>query len=234
MPSRRPRLLSAAAAVLALPFTMAASGRCGLMQDFTETYLYPEKIDRIVLVTGDGNIDAVAYEREGVFIRRHSFGFLRSFVDPVSNLEGTTLSLQVDCEIEGNCQYDHMMELPFGIEMDITMSHALMDVGYFDSPLTLTFETGYFYGVRLAIPELTITADDIEVDAEFAVAPEAVTIELTAGDVVLELPAGAYQCNLDAGPGEVTLDGITCDEAATSVLDVQIRKGTITVTGVAP
>ena len=165
MPALRHRLVTAAVAVLALPFAMA-SGRCGLMQDFTETFLYPEKIDRIVLVTGDGNIDAVAYERDAVLIRRHSFGFLRDFIDPESTLEDGVLNLRVDCKTEDNCFYDHMMELPYGTAVDITMSEADIDIGYFDAALTLSFDTGSFYGVRLATPEFSLTADEFRKFAE--------------------------------------------------------------------
>ncbi|MCY0986750.1 hypothetical protein OV203_06440 [Nannocystis sp. ILAH1] len=233
MPTSRHRLVSAAVAVLALPVAMGP-GRCGFISDFTETFLFTEEIDRIVLNTDDGNIDAVAYDREGIFIRRHSFGYLRSFLDPVERIDGTDLMLDIHCKFEGNCSFDHMMEIPLGVALDITMSHALIDMGYVDSALEMTFETGYFYGVRLATPTFALTADEADVDAEFVVAPETLTIALGTGDVVLQLPAGSYACNLDAAAGKVSLDGVTCDDAAAAILDVQVDEGDITVTGVAP
>ncbi|MFY0539149.1 hypothetical protein [Nannocystis pusilla] len=230
MPTSRHRLVSAAVAVLALPVAMGP-GRCGFISDFTETFLFTEEIDRIVLNTDDGNIDAVAYDREGIFIRRHSFGYLRSFLDPVERVDGTDLMLDVHCKFEGNCEYDHMMEIPLGVALDITMSHALIDMGYVDSALEMTFETGYFYGVRLATPTFALTAEEADVDAEFVVAPETLTITLGTGDVVLQLPAGSYACNLDAAAGAVDLDGVTCDDAAAAILDVQVEDGDITITG---
>ncbi|MFY0539145.1 hypothetical protein [Nannocystis pusilla] len=55
-------------------------------------------------------------------------------------------------------------------------------------------------------------------------------VDLGEGDVDLKVPAGSYRCNFASDAGEVTRSGITCDDAAAAVLDVQVGRGDITVT----
>jgi hypothetical protein len=57
-----------------------------------------------------------------------------------------------------------------------------------------------------------------------------VTLAVGAGDVTIEVPTGTYRCVLSAG-GTVDTTGITCDDAAPAVLDVQVEAGDLKVTG---
>lgn len=224
------RRLSPAALALAWPALMGV--HCGINLDYGETLLITETVELVVLDVDDGNLDVVAYDRAGILLRRHTNAWEKRIIAPSYSVEDGVGRFAAGCEDnDDTCSFDHWFELPFGIGFDITMDDARIDMGYVDADVTASFDTGYFYGVRLASPRLEITASSAEIDADFAAAPEAVVLDLDRGDVALWLPAGEYQCLLEAVNGEVTVegDGIACRDAATAVLDVHVRVGDVHV-----
>lgn len=225
-------LASLAVAVLALP-VVTGPGKCGFALDFTETVLITGKVDRIVLGVDDGTIDATMYDRQAILLKRHTFAFepsLGDLTDANNAVADGFLTLEARCKYEGNCSFDHMFELPLGIDFEVDMAEALIRIGYLEGDIDLNFVSGRVKGVRLASPNFTVNAETAEITADFATAPEAVTIDVKEGNVTLELPAGEYRCALSAG-GTVTNTGITCNDAAAAILDVQVGDGDITVTG---
>ncbi len=228
----RPRrhLGTLAVALLVLPVTMGP-GRCGFVLDFTETMLITDEIDRVVLGVDDGSIVATMYDREATLLKRHTFGFEPSMGTVSNAVEDGVLQLEARCKYEGNCRFDHMFELPLGIAFEVVMLDSQISLGYLDSDVDVTFTSGWFKGVRLSSPNFTLALDTGDVNVDFAAPPQTVTISVQEGDVVLELPAGEYRCALTAGGGAVSNDGITCNDSATTALDVQVQAGNITVTG---
>lgn len=231
-PTHRPRrhLGAVAVALLALPVTMGP-GRCGFVLDFTETMLITEQIDRVVLGVDDGSIVATAYDREATLLKRHTFGFEPSLGVASSEVVDGVLQLEARCKYAGNCRFDHMFELPLGVGFEVTMADSQISLGYIDADIDVTFETGWFKGVRLESPNFTLALTTGDVTVDFAAQPETVTISVQEGNVALELPAGEYRCVI-AASGAVTNDGITCSDAATAVLDVEATAGDITVKGI--
>ena len=217
--------------------SMLEGCHCGIALDYTETFLVTDPVERIVITVDDGTIDAVSYDRDTIMFKRHTFAFENTLEDPSFSVEDGVLDSEGHCkDNDDDCSFDHLLELPFGVGFDITMDRAGIDMGYIDGSVTATFNSGYFRGNRLATPRLEISAPSAEIDADFAAAPESVVIDLDRGEVLLWLPAGEYQCRLDSARGEVTVegDGIVCDDAATAVLDVQLRAGDILVSESVP
>ncbi len=231
--SRTHRLSAAVVAVLVLPVAMGP-GRCGFLIDYTETFLVTDKVDRIELGVDDGSVIATMFDREGVLLKRHTFGFEPSVISPVKEVDDGTLKLEARCKYAGNCSFDHMFELPLGIAFSVTMLDSQISLGHIDSDVEVDFTSGWFKGVRLASPHFTLSLTEGDVTVDFAAAPETVAIDVGEGSVKIEVPAGQYRCVLASERGEVTSPGITCDDAAASVLDIQVQTGDITVTGVAP
>lgn len=229
----RKRFLPGVIVAVCLPAFIGA-GTCGLVLDFTETFLVTDPVDRIVIVTDDGNIDATAYERDAILLKRHTFGFEASLGKPHFDVSDRVASYEVHCKFAHKCTFDHMFELPFGIAFDITMDQAHIDIGYTDGDITADFDEGDFRGVRLASLHVDITADSADVDIDWTVVPESVAIDVGKGEVILEVPAGEYRCTLDADSGEVTLQGVSCLDTATAVLDVHLGEGDIVVMGITP
>lgn len=227
------RFLPGVLGALGLPIFMGA-GTCGLVLDFTETFLVTDPVDTIVIVTDDGNIDATAYERDAILLKRHTFGFEASLGEPSFDITDGVASYEVHCKYAHKCTFDHMFELPFGIAFDITMDRAHIDIGYTDGDIAAEFDEGDFRGVRLSSPNVTITADEADVDLDYASVPESVNVDVGGGEVILDVPAGEYRCALEAEGGEVTTNGITCADTAAAVLDVHTGDGDVVVTGITP
>jgi hypothetical protein len=229
------RFTQAAVATLALPLLTGA--HCGLALDYTETFLITDPIDLIVIVVDDGNVDAVSYERSAVLLKRHVFAFENILESPSYSVEDGVIRFEGHCKDNDDiCSFDHLLELPMGIGFDITMDDGRIDLGYIDAEIQATIETGRFKGIRLAAPEVIVTAGAADVAIDFAAQPEAVTIDLDRGDVALELPPGEYQCTLDTANGDATVESATivCSDTATTVLDVHVRVGDIHVTEAKP
>ncbi len=229
MPKKR--AIRIVVSLLALPAVMGAY--CGLAVDFTETFLVTDRVDLIAIDVDDGNVDAVAYDRPGILLKRHTFGYERLLSTPEYSVDDGVVSFEAHCKKEGVCSFDHMFELPLGVGFDIVMKHARIDIGYVDADIAATFDKGFFHGVRLAAPHVELTARSADVELDHATVPESVTIELDEGTVTIEVPIGEYRCELDAG-GDVVTEGVTCDDAAAAVLEVTVGKGDITVTGTMP
>lgn len=233
-PMRPTRHLASGALVLAL--TMLKGCLCGLSQDYTETFIVTDPVERIVIVVEDGTIDAVAYDRDAILFKRHTFAFENILETPSFSVEDGVLHSEGHCKDNNDhCSFDHLLELPYGIGFDITMDHAGIAMAHIDGDITATFNSGHFRGNRLAAPQLEISAPSAGIDADFAAIPESIVIDLDRGDVTLSLPAGEYQCLLDAPRGEATVEGgVVCNAAAAAVLDVHVGAGDIFVTEAVP
>jgi hypothetical protein len=231
--SKHPRLSTAAVALLSLPVAMAP-GRCGFLLDYTETFLITEEVGRVELGVDDGSVIATMYKRECSLIKRHTFGFEPSVGLQRDDVIDGVLELESRCKYDGNCRFDHMFELPEGVDFSVIMADSQISLGYFTGDIEVSFESGWFKGVRLESPNFTLSLTTGDVTADFAAAPESVAIEVGDGDVKLEVPAGEYRCDLASAAGKVASTGITCNAAAAAVLDVQVQTGAITVTGVEP
>lgn len=217
--------------LLAVPVLMAP-GTCAFGLDYTETFLINDPIERVEITVDRGNIDALAWDRQGIVLKRHTFGFQRDLGEAVKEIEDDVLHLELLCVQDGPCSSDHLFELPYGIGFDITLEDGYCSLGYVDGDIAANVGAGLFRGVRLAAPNVSLTAGQVEVDLDFAAPPENVSIDLEEGDVLLAVPSGAYRCEFTAD-GAVE-SGVECDDAAAAALSIRVGRGAITVTEAAP
>lgn len=217
--------------LLALPALMAP-GTCAFGLDYTETFLINDPIERVEITVDRGNIDALAWDRQGIVLKRHTFGFQRNLGVAVMEVVDDVLHLELRCVQDGPCTSDHLFELPYGIGFDIDLADGYCSLGYVDRDIAANVGAGLFRGVRLTAPNVSLTAGLVEVDLDFAAPPESVTIDLEEGDVLLAVPPGAYRCEFTTdGAIEV---GVECDDAAAAALSIRVGRGAITVMEGAP
>jgi hypothetical protein len=227
------RLRTAMLGVVALPLLTAAV--CGPVVDYTETYLITDPIDRVEIDVDEGTVDAVAYPREALLLKRHTFGFERMLNPADYTVEDGVIHFTASCSKPDVCSFDHMIEAPLGIDYDVRMHEGLLDLGYIDGDVTVALDTGWMRGIRLATPHYSFVADEADVDLDFAAAPELLEIEIGRGEVVIAVPAGAYRCDIDApGGGSFAGAPVDCDDTATNVLSVRLDGGLLEITGVTP
>ncbi len=227
------RIVHFAAVLATLPFVGAAY--CGPSVDYTETYLITDPIDRIEIDVDEGTLDAVAYPRVALLLKRHTFGFERVLNPADYSVQDGVIHFSASCSKPDVCSFDHMIEAPLGIKYDVLMEEGLIDVGYIDGDITVELDSGWMRGIRLASPRYSFTATEADLELDFAAAPESLEIDLDRGDVELSLPTGSYRCDIDV-PGDATFAGapVVCDDAATAVIGVRIGDGSLEISGSMP
>jgi hypothetical protein len=204
------------------------------MSDGTETSLLTDPVTRFEIVVDRGTVQAVSFDRATALVKRHTFGYRKSVAERELSFIDGVVRFESHCDSDlDECTWDHLLELPFGVSFDIEMTSALLEFANIDGDIAATFDSGRFKGTGMLSPTISVTAENAAVSIEYAQAPVALTLDLAAGSAAITLPAGDYQCNLTADAGEVITDGITCDPAASAVLDIHLGDGDIEITGVA-
>mgnify|MGYP000373145777 CR=1 FL=1 len=212
--------------VLAL---LSPACRPDLTQDFTETFLITDPVDRFEIVVDRGSLLATSYDLPVVKVKRHTFGWASSIGTADYTLEDGVYSFEAHCDSRvDECTWDHLLEVPSGIDFDLTMTEALIDVGDLDGDFTAEFEIGEVRGHQLRTANFSLTGDAATVDVDFAAPPTSLKIQLDDGEVFITVPTGAYRCDF-AGDPEVS--GITCDDAAAATLDLDVGAGSLTIAG---
>lgn len=203
-----------------------------ITQDFTETFLFTDPVERFEIVVDRGSLVATVYDLEVVKLKRHTFGFPSHLGTPDDTLEDGVYRFEAHCGGRvDECTWDHMLELPPGREFDVTMTEGYFVLGDLDGDFTAKFVTGEFHATEMRSANLDITADSAVVDVEFVEVPASVTVAVGDGEVTLKVPADSYRCEF---AGDLEVSGISCDDAAEAVLDLDAGAGTLVVTGVAP
>lgn len=214
--------------LLAAPVLMAP-GKCGFALDYTTTFLITDPIDRIVIRADDGLVISTAYEREATLFKRHVFAWEPSLEEPTHAVEDRALACEARCLYEGNCRFDFMFETPPDVGFDIEMKDTRVSLGYTTGDIKVAATSGYFHGVQLRSNRVDLAYDDGDVELELIEEPEAVTVTVASGDVILTVPAGAYRCDFAASGDAEVGDGVTCDDAAAAALTITVEAGDISV-----
>jgi DUF4097 and DUF4098 domain-containing protein YvlB len=63
------------------------------------------------------------------------------------------------------------------------------------------------------------------------VTAQSVTAETTSGDVQVNVPTGRYKLTTTKGSGDLSVNGVTNDPAATAALDLHVGSGDLVVSG---
>ncbi|MDC0669399.1 hypothetical protein [Nannocystis radixulma] len=204
-------------------------------QDFTETSVVADPIELVNIIVDSGTIVAVTYDRATMMLKRHTFGFPSDLpLPPDATIEDGVYRFEAHCMGSDFCTWDHMLELPLGVGFDILMNESRINLGKTDGDIVADYDVGDFKGTRLESANVTITSGRSDALLEFAAPPENVTIDIREGDVTLTVPVGSYRCVFRSDTGEVETADITCDDAATAVLDVRVGRGDISVSGTTP
>ena len=82
------------------------------------------------------------------------------------------------------------------------------------------------------VSELVATSGSGSVNLAMLSVPDRITVDTGAGDLWVAVPFGTYRIDARTGAGQVSISGLTADEEATSVLDLETGRGDIVVEGI--
>lgn len=227
MPARRPLGLA-----LALPLLLGLGfkpGTCGSILDYNEIDIVLEPVTTLHVYNERGTVKTITFDRNGVRIWEHVFGFQVALGRQEHWVEGDTLFAHFDCRGDTDCLNDMNFELPLGTAIELELVDVDVDIGAPDADVTVEVEIGEVLIHEIAGPTTTVTVRQGGAQLAFAAVPTSVNVAVDEGAVDLDLPAGAYRCEFTVEDGEQTLDGVTCDDTATSTLTVSIAHGDLTV-----
>lgn len=205
---------------------------CGdILYDQSQRALILEPVDRVRFEVDIGDVEVFAFDRNAVSLLYYFFGAESQIVDVGWELQDDEIRGYVECEsLEGqrSCLADFYTEVPLGTAIVSRTTRGDLKLTGVDAPVEATV-AGSVEGVLLAAPTLDLEVTGGPVCLQFAAPPELLRLSLDAGEVTLRLPPGPYRCDLDADDGDVTLDGVTCDDSAEPTLEVSVGAGNITL-----
>jgi len=214
---------------LALLLALTPVGCGDILYDQNQRRLILEPVERVVFDVDSGGVEVYAFDRHAVSILFYFRGAESQIEDVEAVLDGDEIDAFIHCVPDPTqCAADFYAEVPLGTAItSTTLAGDFMLTGV-DADVTATV-AGAVDGFDLRVPNLELDVVGGPVTLEFLDPPTSARIDLDAGDVALTLPAGAYRCDLDAGDGDVTITGVTCDDAATSSLAITVGTGNITL-----
>jgi hypothetical protein len=226
-----PRLLPAALALLTAP-VLAGAGTCGIIYDTSQLQLVLEPVEAIDVASDAGALEVYAFDRTGVVVSYHLFGYDASLKDVDHAVDGDRLEVFMLKGGPAEVTADFYLEAPLATDLTFRVDDGPVKLTGVSGTISGTVGVGDVDGVHLLAPDLDLEVASGAVTLEFLARPTDVRVIADAGDIALTLPAGAYRCDLDA-EAEPVLKDITCDDAADASL-VLAASGQIHLEGTAP
>lgn len=209
-----------------------ALAACGdILYEQNQRALILEPVDRVSFDVDIGSVDVFAYDRTAVSLLYYMRGAGSQIVDVGWELRDDEVHGFLDCktiEEQRSCITDFFVEVPLGTEVVSHTVQGNLTLTGVDATVEATV-AGAVTGSVLAAPTLDVEASGGPVTLDYASPPRSVRVTLDAGDVSVTLPAGAYRCDLAVDDGDIDTGAVTCDDAATSSLEISVGTGNITL-----
>jgi hypothetical protein len=203
---------------------------CGVaLVDITQRDLILEPVETIDFDVDSGAVEVYASDRNGISLFSYMVGSLYDIGDVGFYLEGDHLDVVTVCERTDFCNVNWYAEVMLGTSVDVRTGNGAVKLSGVDAPITAEVVGGGFDGVELRAPTLEIDVEEGDVAIEWLEPPTSAAITVGTGAVSLTLPEGSYRCDLATAEGEVVTTGITCDDASTNLVHVDVEAGDITL-----
>jgi hypothetical protein len=215
------------ALVAALP--MLGGSICGeVLADITQRELILEPIEEITFDIDSGSVEVYAFNRNGTSLFYYLVGSFYDIGDYGWELVGDRLEVVSPCDSDEHCNLDWYAEVSFGVGVHVVTRNGGVKITGVDAPVVVDAVGGGFDGALLRAPAVDVVIEAGDVTIDMIAQPMDVRIEVGEGNVELTLPPGAYRCELTAD-GDVDTTGVTCDPTATSVVQIDVEAGNITL-----
>ena len=192
MPTNRLRTTRLAALALLL-------GGCGeIIYDTSSRVLILEPVERMVFESDGGAVEVHAFERTAISLVYALTGYGTSILDVGHRVEDAALRAFIRCDGEDLCSADFYCEVPLGTRIDVRADDGDVKLTGVDAAVEAAVGLGAVEGVNLRSPSFDLTVERGAVTLAWELAPEALKIAVTTGDVALTLPTGGYRCDFMA------------------------------------
>jgi hypothetical protein len=120
--------------------------------------------------------------------------------------------VQLDCAGGLGCEVVAVVELPPGLDVDISVHAGELSLRGRFGVVDASFGQGDVVG-RLAARRVSMALGSGDVDLGLSEPPEALTVTLGLGDLSLSVPSQGYDLDLDLPKERAVVEGLTLDPA---------------------
>lgn len=203
--------------------------------DMSQRELIVDHVDTIAFDVDVGSVEVLAFDRNGVNMLFHLVGWNDDVGTLGHELVDRRLDVVSECEPGGFCSVDWNVEIAEETAIDVRAGSGDVRIVGGIAPVTVIAEGGALDGTDLRSPTLDAEIAAGDVSLEYLAPPSSIALDVGEGAVAITLPAGSYRCELDTADGELDTTTVLCDDAASSVVHVEVDRGDITlIAGVLP
>jgi hypothetical protein len=214
------------------------------------TQRFGDTIDRIVVMSDNGEISVTAVEGTEIVIERDErYVFRRPSRD--ADLKGTTLVLGDGCPsfnilFLGGCRVDFRLTVPAGVSIDLDSSNGDLvvegitggvvlhtsngdvDLDRLSGEVDAETSNGSIIGRSLTSPSVHADTSNGRITLIFDEPPDRVVADTSNGNIDIEVPAMPYRIDADTSNGDIDLDVVSDPDAARTI-DARSSNGDIEI-----
>lgn len=228
-------LLIPAVVLLTLPLLLLSWWGVTKLFDSTATshYQAPTAVNRIVLDTGDVDVDVKQEDVSSVGIDTKSTYFIdKPTVE--HQVDGTALQVKADCGsawTHASCDTDMTVTVPRGVAvtLDGGSGHVVLDG--LTGALAIKSGTGDVDGNALLSTDILALSGNGNVDLDLAASPTRLDVSTDNGDIDVVVPTSSYAVQMKSDNGDEALSGITNEADAKRVIRGVSSNGDISIAG---
>ncbi|MFC9943343.1 DUF4097 family beta strand repeat-containing protein [Streptomyces pratensis] len=249
--TRRTSALVATAGTVLLVAALSGCGSANAEDAPTEHKSFAFSGEALTIDADNSTLDLVPADVERIEVTRRVDGWvmLGSGPDPVWELEGDELRLEVKCHaVISNCEAHHEVKVPRGLALTVEGDNGKVTAAGFTSPLKISADNGGV-DVRDVSGPLDLRSDNGQIEAErisgrsvvaradngsvrlgFTEVPDRVDTTSDNGSISIDLPAGksTYAVSAEADNGDVSVD-VPRSESSKHVVKARSDNGEVTV-----
>ncbi|MEU8323699.1 DUF4097 family beta strand repeat-containing protein [Nonomuraea sp. NPDC048881] len=194
----------------------------------TSTYQVKEKVQRLHLRSGSGNVTVTESDAAHVSVTERLY-WSNDKPRAAHKVEGGTLSVSYDCEKSwGTCGVEYQVEVPKGVPVDLDTGSGDLTLRSLTGPLDLEAGSGDIKGDGLGGKKLLVKEGSGNVTLKYAVAPESVELSAGSGDVVLTVPDETFDVKASTASGDASVS-VKKDGSSPRKMSLTTGSGDITV-----
>jgi hypothetical protein len=191
----------------------------------------PSTLLGIELEVAEGDVEIVGGASREVFVSRvdsSAFGHTPTEQRFVAN---GVLRLESGCPelVIGACASDYRLTVPDRVPLRIVAVHGDVRVTGYRGSGVLSTRDGSVTVDAYCGSILDVTAGSGSIDVRLTCAPQRLTMRTGSGDMTARVPLGQYSIDAETLDGDVTLEGLADDPAATPRIQALSNSGDVTL-----
>ncbi|GAA3445218.1 DUF4097 family beta strand repeat-containing protein [Planomonospora venezuelensis] len=198
----------------------------GLAEQAVSSYDVPEKVLRLTVDAGSGDIVVNESDRTGIKVTE-TIHWNKEKPETEHVVTGDTLALKYTCPGgfgAVTCSVDYKIEIPKGVTVKADTGSGDIVLRSLSGEVDADTGAGDIDATGLGGKRFLADSGAGDIEAKFAAAPDDVQIETGAGDATVRLPRETYRVTAETGAGDETIE-VANDASASRTVRVETGAG---------